>query len=394
MTTQQTIVDPADDDRAAYPGRPPARQPQRDPRPRPEPSRGRETGGRDDAPEPGRWNGAPAREPSRYDEEERWSGGSRPEPWSDPRLREYLPPAPAGYDDSGEIAPVRRGRPDDDPADDPRWSGMRSGDRWAEVRDDDRGRELRMGERRTAVRADETGTHLRIVDRWATVREEHDGYTPAGFRDGAENTGETRRQRRDREEAEAAAGAGESRRASRRSSDDDRDEYGTGRRALTSSGHESASAWIRGTGDHETERREPARDRTDDRSRSSVSRPYVAEIQGETSVVPASPRADGAGTPKTTRTAAGMAPAVPPIAAPLIGTTRTDGTLVPVRAGPRTRASPPGPSPRAEPTPRAASPAPAWLERGRWLGKRTRRARRRTWRPGQRARPGRQPSPR
>lgn len=138
-----------------------------------------------------------------------------------------------------------------------------------------------MGERRTAVRADETGTHLRIVDRWATVREEHDGYTPAGFRDGAENTGETRRQRRDREEAEAAAGAGESRRASRRSSDDDRDEYGTGRRALTSSGHESASAWIRGTGDHETERREPARDRTDDRSRSSVSRPYVAEIQGE-----------------------------------------------------------------------------------------------------------------
>jgi hypothetical protein len=92
-----------------------------------------------------------------------------------------------------------QGQVDEDPGDDPRWTGMSGGDRWAEVRHDERGRELRMGERRTAIRTDETGTQMRIVDRWSSVREERPRHDEpnATF----ENTGETRAQRRAREES-------------------------------------------------------------------------------------------------------------------------------------------------------------------------------------------------
>jgi hypothetical protein len=76
------------------------------------------------------------------------------------------------------LDPGRRPRPferderDDDAGDDPRWTDVRAGDRWASVRTDDRGREVRMGERRAAVRNDGASTELRIEDRWAQVRRE------------------------------------------------------------------------------------------------------------------------------------------------------------------------------------------------------------------------------
>ncbi len=162
----------------------------------------------------------------------------REEPWTDQRSRSYIQPVDP-YADSGEIvAPVRGrlpGRPDD-PADDDRWSAMRSGDRWAEVHEDERGRELRMGERRSERRVDETGTQVRIVDRWSSVRHEKPRaaddppalrggrqadreagrYTGRRAADGdigrraadghrddqaGDNTGETRSERRRREEA-------------------------------------------------------------------------------------------------------------------------------------------------------------------------------------------------
>jgi hypothetical protein len=103
-----------------------------------------------------------------------------------------------------------------DLADDPRWSAMRAGDRWAELRSDEHGRELRMGERRTERRVDETGTQLRIVDRWSSVREEPVGYLPdsswqtsppaaLGAGESPWNSGETRGERIRRERAEQAA---------------------------------------------------------------------------------------------------------------------------------------------------------------------------------------------
>jgi hypothetical protein len=61
-------------------------------------------------------------------------------------------------------------------ADDPRWNGLRAGDRWASVRSDDRGREVRMGERRATVRSDADGTEMRMEDRWAQVRREDARY--------------------------------------------------------------------------------------------------------------------------------------------------------------------------------------------------------------------------
>jgi hypothetical protein len=68
-----------------------------------------------------------------------------------------------------------------EPADEPNWSGMRTGDRWAAVRTDERGQELRMGSRRAAVRSDDTGTELHLEDRWAQVRRDDDEWerTPA-----------------------------------------------------------------------------------------------------------------------------------------------------------------------------------------------------------------------
>ena len=124
---------------------------------------------------------------------------SRDESWTEQRLREYATRRPSDpYPDSGEIPEARRSY-HDDPGDDDGWSGMRVGDRWAEVRSDEHGRELRMGERRAAVRTDETGTQLRIVDRWSSVRQDIPG--TGRYTDDYENTGETRRQRRQREEA-------------------------------------------------------------------------------------------------------------------------------------------------------------------------------------------------
>jgi len=102
----------------------------------------------------------------------------REESWTEQRLRERTAEArDTGRDASSrDESAGRRSRHaegrSDDVGDDPRWTGMRSGDRWASVRTDDRGRELRMGERRSAVHSDESGTELRIEDRWAQVRRE------------------------------------------------------------------------------------------------------------------------------------------------------------------------------------------------------------------------------
>jgi hypothetical protein len=219
VTTHQTYVDPADDVPAErYPQRPAARRPERDDRADYERGRAAET--------------------DRVRPDERWDAprdrrqAAPQDDWSE-RARARTPMPADPYEDSGEI-PARRGSRsrDDDPADDPRWTGMRSGDRWAEVRADDRGRELRMGERRKTVRADETGTQMRIVDRWSSVREpagyessygsryaepaRYDEAPSGGFRTGPENTGETRSERRRREEAEATAREASAREASAR----------------------------------------------------------------------------------------------------------------------------------------------------------------------------------
>jgi hypothetical protein len=138
----------------------------------------------------------------------------REESWTDQRLRGYLQAADP-YPDSGKIVPSHR----DDPGADERYSAMRSGDRWAEVREDEYGRELRVGERRAERRVDETGTQMRVVDRWTSVRHENprpaseprrsiqDGRRPSrraiNAGDTWENTGETRGERRRREEARA-----------------------------------------------------------------------------------------------------------------------------------------------------------------------------------------------
>ncbi|GAA4460735.1 hypothetical protein GCM10023170_062280 [Phytohabitans houttuyneae] len=82
------------------------------------------------------------------------------ESWSDQRLR---------GGDSRRPRPYERG--DADPGEDPRWAGMRAGDRWASVRSDDGVREVRMGERRTAMHQDGSGSEMRIEDRWASVRQ-------------------------------------------------------------------------------------------------------------------------------------------------------------------------------------------------------------------------------
>ncbi|HEY2792213.1 MAG TPA: hypothetical protein VGJ28_07660 [Micromonosporaceae bacterium] len=278
VTTHQTYVDPTDDDASdRYAPRPAARRPERD-------ERADYDRGRAADYERGR-----SAEPDRGRADERWDPPREHRPaaaphddWSErSRARTPMPADP--YEDSGEI-PARRGSRsrDDDPADDPRWSGMRSGDRWAEVRADERGRELRMGERRKTIRADETGTQMRIVDRWSSVREPA-GYEPGaygspaqygrydeapaarqedasrygrydeapsgGFRTGADNTGETRSERRRREEAEASAREADPRRSSRRAEPEagrwaPEPRSDRARPALPSSGPESAAGWM------------------------------------------------------------------------------------------------------------------------------------------------------
>lgn len=139
--------------------------------------------------ERGSWSAPPA--PRRAAEPEG-------ESWTDQKLRERYgrprrDPDDGGEWPSGEI--VMRGRADRsvEPsrpgrrrAPEPEWGdrrgedvepypGVRTGDRWAEVRSDSRGRELRLGERRTSMSATETGSQVRIEDRWAAVREEGGG---------------------------------------------------------------------------------------------------------------------------------------------------------------------------------------------------------------------------
>ncbi|HEY1485938.1 MAG TPA: hypothetical protein VGF84_07525 [Micromonosporaceae bacterium] len=264
VTTHQTYVDPADDEGSdRYAPRPAARRPDRVDYDR---------GDRPERPDYDRPDYERVRPDERWEapRERRPAGGHVRDDWAEPRARAHVPPPADPYEDSGEIAPRRASRSrDDDPAEDPRWSGMRSGDRWAEVRADERGRELRMGERRKTIRADETGTQMRIVDRWSSVREPAGGYDSAsghgrydeapsgGFRTGVENTGETRRERRHREEAEATARqAADAERRPRRpvepeASRWDQPRSERARPALPSSGPESAAGWIGGRDDRE-----------------------------------------------------------------------------------------------------------------------------------------------
>jgi hypothetical protein len=138
-------------------------------------------------PRPAEPAAAPAGRRSAEDRPSDWQ--PREESWTDQRLRERLaadhpdlgrdrPGRDEGRDEF-RVDPGRRPRAferddehSDDAGDDPRWTDLRAGDRWASVRSDDRGRELRMGERRAAVHSDGAGTELRIEDRWAQVRRE------------------------------------------------------------------------------------------------------------------------------------------------------------------------------------------------------------------------------
>jgi hypothetical protein len=174
VTTRQTIVDPHADDHSGtvYGGN------------------GTVYGARPAEPAPAARRAAEPRAPERPAAD--WA--PREESWTESRLRERMAPPredPPARDRPGRddfraegreefrIDPGRRPRPfdrdedrPDDAGDDPRWTDMRSGDRWASVRTDERGRELRMGERRAAVHSDGAGTELRIEDRWAQVRRE------------------------------------------------------------------------------------------------------------------------------------------------------------------------------------------------------------------------------
>ena len=105
--------------------------------------------------------------------------GSRPEPapgpayepapsyeesWTEQQLRKRLAEAEASRAGSSPSSPSSPSEETE------RWSGVRSGDRWASVRSDERGRELRIGERRTSMHSDDSGAEVRYEDRWATVR--------------------------------------------------------------------------------------------------------------------------------------------------------------------------------------------------------------------------------
>ncbi|MGK5442841.1 hypothetical protein ACSNN7_13645 [Micromonospora sp. URMC 105] len=95
-------------------------------------------------------------------EERSWSGGQREErPWSggQPEERSW----PGAGDDRADQSWAGGSYPAEEG-----WSGVRAGDRWAEVRDDGRGREVRVGERRAELHAD--GAEFRVQDRWASVR--------------------------------------------------------------------------------------------------------------------------------------------------------------------------------------------------------------------------------
>lgn len=173
--TTRTIVDPDEDPYArnhqGHPGRDIESRDERNGHDRP--ARDRRPEYRDDQPHPADSRG------------------------SDPRGREIVPSRQSDFEVSARQAWGNTS--DDELAEDPRWVGMRAGDRWAEVRQDEHGREVRMAERRAAIRTDETGTHLRVVDRWSTIREDHRQDEAANT---FENTGETRAQRRAREAAE------------------------------------------------------------------------------------------------------------------------------------------------------------------------------------------------
>ncbi len=149
QVTRQTIVDRQDDaERNGYPERGASRHPVA-PR-RVEPEYADRSRGRDGYADRGR-----EAEPS-------WDSPSREESWTDQKLRERFG-NPAGTAGRAESA---------SPAEPGRWSGVRSGDRWAAVHSDEHGRELHLGERRAAVHSDGSGTSVRIEDRWAAVRRE------------------------------------------------------------------------------------------------------------------------------------------------------------------------------------------------------------------------------
>jgi hypothetical protein len=176
VTTRHTVVDPhGDRDRGTvyggagtvYGGAQPAEQPV-------SPPVGRRSAER-----------AESRHAQRASDEESWTeqrlrermtearDSTRDAMGRDSTSRDAAAPRSRSFDrDSFDRGSFDRDDRSDDAGDDPRWSGMRAGDRWTSVRTDDRGRELRMGERRAAVHSDESGTELHIEDRWAQVRQE------------------------------------------------------------------------------------------------------------------------------------------------------------------------------------------------------------------------------
>lgn len=257
VTTRQTIVDPHGDDRSGtvYGGNGTVYGPQ--------PADRVPTGRRSAEGRGGGRRSAEDRPAERGNDR-----GPREESWTDQRLRERQSVAREeprdlgarddfrGDDFRGEefrseefrLDPGRRPRPfdrdeADDAGDDPRWTDVRAGDRWASVRQDDRGREVRMGERRAAVRNDGAGTELRIEDRWAQVR-----------RDEARRRGE-------RWEPEPDAGFGDL--SGSWSESTAWGERRGGQPALPAAPAEPASSWTEGwQDDRERDReREPARRR-------------------------------------------------------------------------------------------------------------------------------------
>jgi hypothetical protein len=183
----------------------------------------------------------------------------REESWTEQRLRERMaevrdsasreretPDREDVRSDAGGRGFRAFDRDDDrspDAGDDPRWTDLRAGDRWASVRSDERGRELRMGERRAAVHSDGTGTELRIEDRWAQVRRED------------------ARHRGERWEPDPASSSDESTNWSQAANWDSR---GTATPALPAAPAEPASSWTQSWRDDREREREPVRRRRED----------------------------------------------------------------------------------------------------------------------------------
>ncbi|WP_027341928.1 hypothetical protein [Hamadaea tsunoensis] len=139
VTTRSTIVDPHTEE--------------------PAPARGTVWGRR---PEPAPEPAPPRRAEPAYPEAQQYP--KYEESWTEQQLRQRLAEA------------SNRGPAPEEPPSDERWSGVRSGDRWASVRADERGRELRMGERRSSMHADENGSEVRYEDRWTAMRREDPRY--------------------------------------------------------------------------------------------------------------------------------------------------------------------------------------------------------------------------